>query len=85
MSESMVKTQYGTVKGISKNGVHIWKGIPYAKPPVGQLRFKAPEPPAAWEGVLDATAYGRVCPRTRLIYCHIHTLNSPASLRTACM
>ncbi|MCP9297601.1 carboxylesterase/lipase family protein [Bacillus halotolerans] len=63
MSESVVKTQYGTVKGISKNGVQTWKGIPYAKPPVGQLRFKAPDPPAAWEGVLDATAYGPVCPQ----------------------
>lgn len=84
MSESVVKTQYGTVKGISKNGVQTWKGIPYAKPPVGQLRFKAPDPPAAWEGVLDATAYGPVCPQPPDLLSYSYP-ELPASLRIACM
>ncbi|MGX8232298.1 carboxylesterase family protein [Bacillus subtilis] len=45
MTHQIVTTQYGKVKGTTENGVHKWKGIPYAKPPVGQWRFKAPEPP----------------------------------------
>lgn len=41
MSHKTITTQYGKVKGTIENGVHIWKGIPYAKPPIGQSRFKA--------------------------------------------
>ena len=63
MTHQIVTTQYGKVKGTTENGVHKWKGIPYAKPPVGQWRFKAPEPPEVWEDVLDATAYGPICPQ----------------------
>ncbi|QIW81478.1 carboxylesterase/lipase family protein [Bacillus tequilensis] len=63
MTHQTVTTQYGKVKGTTENGVHIWKGIPYAEPPVGQLRYKAPEPPKAWENELDATAYGPICPQ----------------------
>ncbi|TYS10168.1 carboxylesterase/lipase family protein [Bacillus subtilis] len=63
MSHTTVTTPYGKVKGTTENGVHIWRGIPYAKPPVGQLRFKAPEPPEAWKDELDTTAYGPICPQ----------------------
>ncbi|PSJ39728.1 carboxylesterase/lipase family protein [Allosphingosinicella deserti] len=51
----------GRIRGISENGVKSWKGIPFAAPPVGPLRWRAPEPVARWAGVKDATAYGHDC------------------------
>ncbi|MEC0486145.1 carboxylesterase family protein [Bacillus glycinifermentans] len=42
MSKITVETCYGSLKGTVQNGVRIWKGIPYAKPPLGEWRFKAP-------------------------------------------
>ncbi|XP_032525696.2 carboxylic ester hydrolase-like isoform X2 [Danaus plexippus] len=40
---------------------YSFQGIPYAKPPIGSLRFKAPQPPESWEGIRDATSEGNVC------------------------
>ena len=42
-------------------GVRAFLGIPFALPPTGERRWKAPEPPASWEGVRLATAYGPSC------------------------
>jgi para-nitrobenzyl esterase len=58
-----VRTQQGRVHGKLINGgqVRAFLGIPYAAPPVGDLRWKAPEPPARWQGVRDATHYGAHC------------------------
>ncbi|XP_041980324.1 esterase B1-like isoform X1 [Aricia agestis] len=42
---------------------YSFKGIPYAKPPLGELRFTAPAPPSSWEGVRKATSHGKVCPQ----------------------
>src|SRR4029450_5439974 len=63
VSNAQVKTAGGTVRGAdSADGrVRIFKGIPYAAPPVGDLRWKGPQPAAAWEGVRDATEFGRQC------------------------
>nr|NP_001165390.1 carboxyl/cholinesterase 2 precursor [Bombyx mori]BAI66478.1 carboxyl/cholinesterase 2 [Bombyx mori] len=43
--------------------LYSFKGIPYAQPPVGNLRFKAPQPVSSWEGVKNATRHGAVCPQ----------------------
>ncbi len=53
MAITKVKTQYGDVEGVScADGAYsVFKGIPYAKPPVGELRYLAPQKPDAWEGV----------------------------------
>ena len=46
----MVRTTKGVVEGVEKNGYVVFKGIPYAKAPVGELRWKAPQEMDAWEG-----------------------------------
>src|SRR5262249_10645686 len=43
--------------------VRIFKGIPYAAPPIGELRWKPPQPAASWTGVKAADAYGAQCPQ----------------------
>ncbi|KAJ8707770.1 hypothetical protein PYW07_011447 [Mythimna separata] len=49
------------VNSPSGKAFYSFQGIPYAKPPLGSLRFKAPQPPEPWEGIRDATAEGSVC------------------------
>ena len=51
----------GQLKALQAKGVLAFKGIPYAAPPVGALRWKAPVQAAKWEGVKDASAYGPIC------------------------
>ena len=48
-------TLRGTLKGFEKDGVFHWFGVQYAQPPVGALRWKAPAPVAAWDGIQEAT------------------------------
>jgi len=52
----------GQVVGAKQN-VQVFKGIPYAKPPVGELRWRAPLPPEAWTGVRDCFEFGNACPQ----------------------
>ena len=58
-----VKTAQGKVLGktINDGKVKAFLGLPYAAPPVGDLRWKAPEPPAKWKGVRDASKFGAHC------------------------
>jgi para-nitrobenzyl esterase len=58
-----VKTADGLISGTpgKEPGVTAFKGIPFAAPPVGNLRWKAPEPAAKWTGVRDGSKYGKVC------------------------
>ena len=60
----LVQTKYGSLQGVRENGHWVFKGVPYAKPPVGALRWKAPEPPQPWEGVLTADRFRARCPQT---------------------
>ncbi|MBP5660385.1 MAG: carboxylesterase family protein, partial [Lachnospiraceae bacterium] len=52
-----VKVKQGWLQGYAKENVKIFKGIPYAAPPVGERRFKKPEDPECWRGVRKATQY----------------------------
>jgi para-nitrobenzyl esterase len=53
-----VETGLGQLEGVEQDGVRIFRGIPYAKPPTGERRFRAPEKPEPWAGVRDATRFG---------------------------
>ncbi|MET3600811.1 carboxylesterase family protein [Martelella mangrovi] len=59
------QTLYGEVDGAETNdgATLFWRGVPYAAAPVGTLRWKAPEKPAAWTGALDATGDAPLCPQ----------------------
>ena len=58
-----VTIEEGPITGAVVNGVTVFKGIPYAAPPVGALRWKAPEPAAHWTAPRDASAFGPICPQ----------------------
>jgi para-nitrobenzyl esterase len=55
---SVVETRAGKVRGTTQDGVRVFRGIPYAQPPVGPQRFAAPRPHDAWDGVRDALEFG---------------------------
>jgi para-nitrobenzyl esterase len=56
-------TTTGEVIGFVRDGARTWLGIPFAKPPVGTLRWRAPQPPEPWEGLREAIAPGPMCPQ----------------------
>jgi para-nitrobenzyl esterase len=56
-SQPIVKTTAGIIEGSNQDGIAVFKGIPYAKPPVGSLRWKAPEPAESWKGVKKCNAF----------------------------
>ena len=59
----VAETTYGPVRGIDDETVRSWRGVRYAAPPTGALRWRAPEPPATWTDVADATRVGPACPQ----------------------
>ncbi len=58
-----VRLDTGMISGVAGNSpeVRVYKGIPFAAPPVGDLRFRAPQPPAKWEGTRKADQFGPMC------------------------
>ena len=58
MALEIVSTKYGQVRGVIEEDVLLFKGVPYAAPPVGELRWKEPQDPAPWQGVRDCDTYG---------------------------
>ena len=63
----VVETGSGRLVGLEADGVRIFRGIPYAQPPVGALRFRAPAPPVPWAGERDATRFGGSAPQPGLM------------------
>ena len=58
------QTTAGKIEGVddsANSGTWFWKGVPFAKPPVGALRWRAPEEPEAWSGIREAKAFGAAC------------------------
>lgn len=54
MSILVAETKYGRIRGVAEKEYTVFKGIPYAQPPVGELRWRAPQPLKAWEGIYEA-------------------------------
>jgi para-nitrobenzyl esterase len=63
---NVVRTGSGLVRGTTNDGLRVHQGIPYAAPPVGDLRWHAPVAPEPWHGVRDATRPGNRCPQAAL-------------------
>lgn len=59
----LIETKYGPVRGRQEGPVHVWRGLPYAQAPVGEGRFRAPQPPQPWTEVREANAFGAVAPQ----------------------
>jgi para-nitrobenzyl esterase len=59
-----VKVDGGLISGTAADGIRSFKGIPFAAPPVGELRWKAPQPVVPWQGVRQCDAYGPECPQS---------------------
>jgi para-nitrobenzyl esterase len=72
LSDQVVQTKYGMLKGALNAGgtVVSFKGVPYAAPPVGDLRWKETRPPVAWEGIRDASRFCASCMQN-LVYTHL--------------
>ena len=65
IAPSPIQIQTGMIEGVPGRdpSVTAYKGIPYVAPPVGDLRFRAPQPPIAWQGVRKADHFGKDCPQ----------------------
>jgi para-nitrobenzyl esterase len=61
----IVKAPAGVVRGTEHDGMRSFLGVPYAKPPVGELRWRPPQSPAAWSGIRDALQFGAECMQGR--------------------
>ncbi|MGA8678018.1 MAG: carboxylesterase family protein, partial [Candidatus Acidiferrales bacterium] len=72
-AQDEVRTESGIVSGTlnSDGTVRMFKGIPFAAPPIGDLRWKPPHPPLAWQGIRPADKFGPACMQTD-VYGDIH-------------
>ena len=72
-AQNEVKTESGIVSGTldTEGTVRMFKGIPFAAPPIGELRWKAPQPPLSWQGIRPADKFGPACMQTD-VYGDIH-------------
>ncbi len=59
----VVNTEAGQLHGIATDGAREFRGVPFAAPPIGELRWRAPQPVAAWSGIRDASTFSPVCPQ----------------------
>jgi len=62
-ADPVVQITGGLIRGATVPGGYAFRGLPYAAPPTGNLRWRSPAPPASWRGVRDATQFGPSCPQ----------------------
>ncbi|MEI5527204.1 carboxylesterase family protein [Streptomyces brasiliscabiei] len=73
----VVRTAAGAVRGRAEDGLTVFRGIPFAEPPVGEARFAAPRPVSAWDGTREAYAFGPPPPQDLGIQGRTGTLDAP--------
>ena len=66
LTTSIVQTTRGAVRGQVEDGIHVFRGIPYAAPPFGADRLRPPRPAEPWAGIRDALAWGPEPPQPRM-------------------
>ena len=86
---TVVCTQYGQLQGAVEGNYRAFRAIPFAAPPVGNLRWRPPVAPASWQGVRNATAFGNRCPQSAgngatigdedCLTLNVYAVNPPAS------
>jgi para-nitrobenzyl esterase len=59
-----VRVESGEIEGVAQEGVTAYLGVPFAAPPIGELRWREPRPPAAWQGTRSATSFAPACMQT---------------------
>lgn len=67
-TDVVVETSAGRIRGTRERGVETFKGIPYAEPPLGELRFRPPRKPSPWTGIRDATGYGNMAVQSQNVF-----------------
>src|SRR6185503_14926101 len=63
--EALVTVEGGALRGVVRDGVTAYLGVPYAAPPIGNLRWREPQPPVKWQGVRAADKFGNDCVQHR--------------------
>ena len=81
--ETFATVAQGRLRGYRNAGIHVFKGVPYGRPPTGAHRFLPPEPPEAWSGVRDATHYGQSSPQIPVPSTHVETVPAGFPLMTS--
>jgi para-nitrobenzyl esterase len=80
VSEPVVRTTAGLVRGRAEGGVAVFRGIPFAQPPVGDLRFAAPRPAGPWDGVREAAMFGPPPPQSGFLLTPMAPVDPAAGL-----
>jgi para-nitrobenzyl esterase len=89
-SEVVAETTYGKIRGLSVDGIRVFKGIPYGGSTAGKNRFMPPTKPASWTGLRDATKWGHISPQItaagRIDYVNlIHWMDQPGGQGEDCL
>jgi para-nitrobenzyl esterase len=82
---TLVETRCGTVEGIEKDGVLQFRGIPFAAPPVGDLRWRPPQPAEPWTGVRRADEFGPIAPQGENRIAFFATAEQPEISEEGCL
>lgn len=83
--DNQIQVTGGSISGTTENGVQTFKGIPFAAPPVGDLRWKPPHPVLPWDGVKAFTEFAPGCPQTLASEGSFYAFTNPAKLDEDCL